>query len=135
MAIANIKLTINANIKTVWEVVTSLDSYAWRSDLSKIDILETGKKFVEYTKDGYATTFIITEFKAMTCYEFDMDNNNMHGHWKGLFFEKDDNKTEINFTERITPKKWILKPFVGIYLKKQQTTYISDLKRALEEKQ
>ncbi|BCZ47886.1 polyketide cyclase [Clostridium gelidum] len=134
MAIANVKVTLKEDIKTVWEIVTSLDNYAWRSDLSKIEVLEVGKKFIEYTKEGYATTFTITTFEPMTQYAFDMDNNNMHGHWIGLF-SKTDNKTEINFTENITPKKWIMKPFVGIYLKKQQTTYISDLRKALEEKQ
>lgn len=134
MAIANVKVTLNEDIKTVWEIVTYLDNYAWRSGLSKIEVLEAGKKFIEYTKKGYATTFTITTFEPMTRYGFDMDNNNMCGHWTGLF-SKTYNKTEINFTENITPKKWIMKPFVGIYLKKQQDTYISDLRKALEEKQ
>lgn len=33
--------------------------------------------------------------------------------------------------ENIIPKKWIMKPFVGMYLKKQQDTYISDLRKAV----
>lgn len=135
MAIANVKVTLNEDIKTVWERVTSLDNYAWRSDLSKIEVLEAGKKFIEYTKEGYATTFTITSFEPMARYEFDMENNNMCGHWTGVFSKTDENKTEINFTENITPKKWIMKPFVGIYLKKQQATYILDLRKALEKKQ
>ncbi|MCB2356181.1 SRPBCC family protein [Clostridium estertheticum] len=133
MAIANVKVTLNEDIKTVWEIVTSLENYAWRSDLSKIEVLEAGKKFIEYTKEGYTTTFTITTFEPMKRYEFDMDNNNMCGHWTGLF-SKTDNKTEINFTENITPKKWIMKPFVGIYAKKQQAAYISDLRKAMEDR-
>lgn len=133
MAIANMKVNLNKDIETVWKRVTSLDNYAWRSDLSKIEVLEAGRKFVEYTKDGYATTFTITTFEPMKRYEFDMDNNNIHGHWTGVFSKKD-NKIEIDFTENITPKKWIMKPFVGMYLKKQQAVYISDLRKALEEK-
>ncbi|MBX4261205.1 SRPBCC family protein [Clostridium estertheticum] len=134
MAIANVKVTLKEDIKTVWKIVTSLENYAWRSDLRKIEVLEAGKKFIEYTKEGYATTFTITTFEPMKRYEFDMDNNNMCGHWTGLF-SKTDNKTEINFTENITPKKWIMKPFVGIYLKKQQAAYILDLRKAIDEKQ
>lgn len=134
MASANIKLILNEGIKTVWEVVTSLDNYSWRSDLSKIEVLEAGKKFVEYTKEGYSTTFTITKFEPMTRYEFDMENNNMHGHWVGLFSKIDDNRTEINFTENVLTKKWIMKPFVGIYLKKQQAIYISDLEKTLKKK-
>lgn len=133
MAIANMKVTLNKDIETVWEMVTSLDNYSWRSDLSKIQVLEAGRRFVEYTKDGCATTFTITTFEPMKRYEFDMDNNNIHGHWTGLFSKTGD-KTEINFTENIIPKKWIMKPFVGMYLKKQQASYISDLRKAFEEK-
>ncbi len=53
--------------------------------LSKIEALTIGKKFVEHTEDEYATTFTITLFELMKRYEFDMDNENMHSHWVGLF--------------------------------------------------
>jgi uncharacterized protein YndB with AHSA1/START domain len=133
MAIANVTVVLDKDIKRVWEIVTSLDNYLWRSDLSKIDVLEVGKKFIEYSKEGYATTFTITKFEPMERYEFDMENSNMNGHWTGVF-SKIDNTTEINFTENIVPKKWIMKPFVGMYLKKQQAAYVSDLRKALEER-
>ncbi|MDU4801157.1 MAG: SRPBCC family protein [Clostridium butyricum] len=130
MAISNVKATLQVDIERVWQIVTSLYDYSWRSDLSKIEILEDGKKFIEYTRSGYATTFTITTFEPMKRYEFDMENDNMSGHWIGLF-SKIDGKTEISFTENIIPKKWIMKPFVGMYLKKQQDTYISDLRKAV----
>lgn len=130
MAISNVKATLQVDIERVWQIVTSLYDYSWRSDLSKIEILEYGKKFIEYTRSGYATTFTITTFEPMKRYEFDMENDNMSGHWIGVF-SKIDGKTEISFTENIIPKKWIMKPFVGMYLKKQQDTYISDLRKAV----
>ncbi|MDU1006810.1 SRPBCC family protein [Clostridium butyricum] len=130
MAISNVKATLQVDIERVWQIVTSLYDYSWRSDLSKIEILEDGKKFIEYTRSGYATTFTITTFEPMKRYEFDMENDNMSGHWIGVF-SKIDGKTEISFTENIIPKKWIMKPFVGMYLKKQQDTYISDLRKAV----
>lgn len=130
MAISNVKATLQVDIERVWEIVTSLYDYSWRSDLSKIEILEDGKKFIEYTRNGYATTFTITAIEPMKRYEFDMENDNMSGHWIGLF-SKIDSNTEISFTENIIPKKWIMKPFVGIYLKKQQDTYISDLRKVV----
>ena len=40
--------------------------------------------------------------------------------------------TEIDFTEEVTAKKLLLKPFVKGYLKKQQERYIADLKKALQ---
>lgn len=59
-----------------------------------------------------------------------MENDNMSGHWIGLFSQIGD-KTTIDFTEEITVKKIQLKPFVGIYMKKQQKSYVQDLEKAL----
>ena len=106
-----------------------MDQYEWRSDLSKIEIINE-KQFVEYTKDGFATTFTITVSEPCKRWEFDMENSNMKGHWIGIFSEKD-GQTEIDFTEDVTTKKLILKPFVKGFLKKQQELYVSDLKRTL----
>lgn len=129
MAISNIKAIFQSDIQKVWEVVTSLKNYSWRSDLSKIEILNENQ-FIEYTKDGYSTTFTITKTEPYKRWEFDMENNNMKGHWTGIFTEKD-GSTEIDFTEEATAKKIIMKPFIKSYLKKQQELYISDLKRAM----
>lgn len=129
MAISNIVATFHCDIKTVWDIVTSLDDYSWRSDLSKIDVLSQNR-FVEYTKDNYATTFTITAIEIYRRWEFDMENSNMTGHWTGLFSEND-GKTRLDFTENVAVKKFIMKPFVGAYLKKQQATYISDLRKRL----
>lgn len=86
--------------------------------------------FVEYTKDGFATTFTVTEHEPCKRWEFDMENCNMKGHWSGVFTSKD-GQTEIVFTEDVTAKKLIMKPFVKAYLKKQQERYIVDLQKAL----
>lgn len=129
MAISKIKAVFQNDIQTVWNIVTSLENYKWRSDLSKIEILNE-KQFIEYTKDGYATTFTITVQEPCKRWEFDMENSNMKGHWTGIFTEKD-GQTEIEFTEDVTAKKMIMKPFVKAYLKKQQEQYISDLRKAL----
>ena len=59
-----------------------------------------------------------------------MENDNMKGHWTGIFTRKD-GQTEIDFTENVTAKKVFMKPFVKTYLKKQQALYISDLQNAL----
>ena len=130
MAISNIKAAFQQDIQKVWETVTSLEDYAWRSDLCKIEILNE-KQFVEYTKEGYATTFTITVVEPCRCWEFDMENDNMKGHWTGVFIDKG-NETQIDFTENVIPKKWFMKPFVKTYLKKQQKQFVLDLKKALE---
>lgn len=130
MAISNIKITFDCGVEKVWNIVTSLENYAWRSDLGRIEILNE-KQFVEYTKEGYATTFTVTAMETCKRWEFDMENDNMKGHWTGIFTSKD-GKTEIDFTEDVTAKKVIMKPFVKAYLRKQQALYVADLEKALK---
>ena len=129
MAVSNIKAVFQSDVQKVWEVVTSLKNYSWRSDLSKIEIVNENQ-FIEYTKEGYATTFTITSTELYKRWEFDMENDNMKGHWTGVFTQKD-GQTEIDFTENVTAKKVFMRPFVKIYLKKQQALYVSDLQKAL----
>ena len=40
-----------------------------------------------------------------------MENSNMTGYWTGIFTDKG-KETEIDFTERVEAKKWLMKPFV-----------------------
>ena len=129
MAISNIKAVFPSSVKNVWNVVTSLENYQWRSDLSRIEI-KGEKQFIEYTKDGYATTFTITAMEPCKRWEFDMENSNMKGHWTGIFIETD-GQTEIDFTEEVTAKKFFMKPFVKSFLKKQQELYVSELRKVL----
>lgn len=131
MTISNIKDSIDSNIHKVWETVLAVDKYAqWRSDLSKTEVINK-EQFIEYTKNGYPTTFTITVVEPHRRWEFDMENSNMKGHWIGIFTSIDD-KTEIDFTEQVTAKKFYMKPFAKSYLKKQQTQFVMDLKRILE---
>ena len=130
MASSRIKALFQSEIEEVWNVVTSLDNYEWRSDLSKIEVIND-KQFVEYTKDGYATTFTITVMKPFERWEFDMENSNMSGHWSGVFSIRN-GQTEIEFAEDVTAKKLILRPFVKAYLKKQQKQYVMDLRNVLQ---
>ncbi len=129
MPVSNMKAFFPCDVQTVWGVVTSLEQYAWRSDLSKIVVVNE-TQFKEYTKKGYATTFTVTAAEPCRRWEFDMENDNMRGHWTGIFTSRDGG-TEIDFTEDVTAKKLFMKPFVKQYLKKQQALYISDLKKAL----
>lgn len=129
MAVSTITATFSCDVKKVWETVTSLENYTWRSDLSKIEVLSE-KQFVEYTKEGYATNFLVTAAEPCRRWEFDMENNNIKGHWTGVFTQTD-GQTEIEFTETVTAKKLVMKPFVKAYLKKQQAQYVSDLRKAL----
>lgn len=129
MAVSNIKAVLSADISKVWDVVTDVENYSWRSDLSRTELLEK-KQFVEYTKEGYPTTFTITSSVPYERWEFDMENSNMKGHWVGIFTPKE-GKTEIEFTENVTVKKIFLRPFIKRYLRRQQALFVADLEKAL----
>ena len=132
MTTSNIKALISGELQKVWELVLDIENYAaWRSDLSKTEVI-SDKQFIEYTKDGYPTTFTVTLVEPYRRWEFDMENSNMTGHWTGIFTAKGD-ETEIDFTERVEAKKWLLKPFVKLYLKKQQAQFVADIRKALGE--
>ena len=130
MAISEIKAVFSSSVQDVWNIVTSLENYQWRSDLSKIEIINE-KQFVEYTKDGFSTTFTTTVLEPYKRWDFDMENSNMSGHWSGTFDEKE-GQTEIVFTEDVTAKKLFMRPLLKIFLKKQQKQYITDLKKTLQ---
>lgn len=131
MAVSTVKATFQSDIENVWKIVTDLENYAWRSDLSKIEI--TGKNtFTEYTTDGFATTFTVTSEERCSRWEFDLENANIYGHWTGIF-TSDGGKTNIEFTENVTAKKFFMKPLLKAFLKKQQARYIEDLRRTLGE--
>ena len=126
MATSNIKALIPSELWQVWDFVLDIENYAaWRSDLSKTEVI-SDKKFIEYTKEGYPTYFTITLVEPYRRWEFDMENSNMTGHWTGIFTAKGD-ETEIDFTEQVEAKKWLLKPFVKSYLRKQQTQFVADI--------
>lgn len=130
MAVSNIKVLIPGELQKVWELVLDIENYgAWRSDLSKTEVI-SDKKFIEYTKEGYPTYFTITLVEPYRRWEFDMENSNMTGHWTGNFTAKA-NETEIDFTECVKAKNWLMKPFVKSYLKKQQAQFVEDITKAL----
>ena len=129
---STIATTFKSDIKKVWEVVTNNNKYEWRSDLSKIDVSADGNSFTEYTKNNFPTKFNITLKKPYERYEFDMTNKNMNGHWIGTFSPVN-NGMQIKFTEKVSVNNPIMNLFAGLYLKKQQSLYIADLKKELGE--
>ena len=131
MTTVTMEALLTSDLAQVWALVTDLTAYAWRSDIRRIEREDDGRRFVEYTADGYATAFLITAFEPMTHYAFTMENSNMYGRWTGTFAQTPQG-THLTFTEEVTAKKWWMKPLVGLYLKKQQQRYLHDLKQALK---
>lgn len=131
MAKVRLQMTLQSEIRKVWKVITDNSQYAWRSDLERIEVLDS-RHFIEYAKNGIETRFTITAKEPCKRYVFSMENRNMTGSWTGLLRETASG-TEIDFTEEVKARKLIMNLFAGFYLKKQQKQYAADLKRKLGE--
>ena len=126
MATSNMKVTILCPIEIVWDTVTNLNDFSWRSDLKAVKIIDE-HNFIEIAKNGIETYFRITECIKYQSWIFEIDNKNIKGTWIGKFYSKCD-KTILDFTENVVSKKIIFKPFISLYLKRQQRIYFKDLK-------
>lgn len=126
VAISNMKVILLCPIETVWDAVTNLNDFAWISDLKDIRIIDE-HNFIEISKNGIETYFRVTECIKYQSWAFEIENKNIRGTWVGKFYSKGD-KTILEFTENIVSKKLIFKPFISLYLKRQQKIYFRDLK-------
>lgn len=135
MTTYNVKTMIQCDIHKVWETVSAVGRYhEWRSDVSKTELTD-GKQFIEYTQNGYSTMFTITKAEPPRRWELDVEN----GHAKGslsIEFTSKGSETQIDFTASVEAKQLSTRPvgksvFEQTYLKKAQTQFVTDLKKAL----
>lgn len=126
----NMKKEFKCDKEKLWNIITDNSNYLWRSDLSKIEVIDD-KHFIEYAKNGYPTYFKVTSKEKFKEYKFDMENTNIKGRWIGIFKELSNGNIELNFTEEIETNHFIIKLFAKPYLKKQQKRYFKDLEREI----
>lgn len=121
-----------SSVDKIWDIMTNNANYGWRSDISDIVVQDGGNTFTEYTKKGYSTVFTVTLKIPHERYEFDMKNDAMSGHFTAVFL-KVNGRTRLTLTEEVEAVGAVKKMFAGMYLKKHQKTYVSDLRKALGE--
>lgn len=131
MITSNIKVQLNCDKDVLWNVITNNTDYSWRSDVSKIEIVDQ-THFIEYAKNGYPTYFTVTKKEERKEYRFSMKNTNISGNWIGIFTPLENGRIELDFTEEIEVTNFIMKVFAKPYLRKQQHNYIKDLKQKLQ---
>ena len=136
MTTSNMNAVIQCDIHKVWETISTVDRYhTWRSDVDKTELTDE-KRFTEYTKSGYPTTFTVTASNPQRRWELDVENSHTQGHWTVVLTPKG-SVTEIDITACVTAKQLSLRPigknvFEQSYLKKMQRQFIADLKKFLE---
>lgn len=127
---SNIKKEFNCDIKELWNTITDNTNYAWRSDLSKIEIIDD-EHFIEYAKNGYPTYFTVSSKIRFKEYKFNIENTNIEGSWKGIFKKLENGNVLLDFTEEIESTNFIMKLLAKPYLKSQQKRYMKDLEKEL----
>ena len=91
MARSNIKAVFANDVQTVWNIVTDVKNYIWRTDLSKTEII-SDKQFIEYTKAG----LILYLPCIVNTLEFTKKFQYMLGHY--MFYSTYIEKSEFNAT-------------------------------------
>ena len=127
---SNIKKQFSCDRNKLWNIITDNTNYSWRSDLSKIEIIDN-THFVEYTKNNFSTYFTITSKVKLKEYIFDLENANLKGKWIGIFTELPNGNIELDFTEEIEVNRFMMKLLAKSYLKSQQKRYMRDLEKEL----
>lgn len=130
MIILNIKKQFFCDKNKLWDIITDNSNYKWRTDLSKIEIIDE-THFIEYTKNNFPTYFTITAKEKLKEYKLDLENDNIKGKWVGTFKELPNGNIELDFTEEIEVNNLIMKLLAKSYLKGQQKRYMRDLEKEI----
>lgn len=136
MTTSSVKATIPCEISKVWGTLLAVEGYpTWRSDVSKTEVIND-KQFIEYTKDGFSTTYQVTVVEPHSRWELDLENSTVTGHWTVIVSCKG-SETELNFTSSAEAKKLTLRPYAKsmlekMYLKNELAKLVADLKKALD---
>ena len=127
---SNIKKQFSCDKNKLWDIITDNSNYKWRTDLLKIEITDE-THFIEYTTNKFPTYFTITAKEKLKEYKFNLENTNLKGKWIGIFKELPNGNIELDFTEEIEVKNFIMKLLAKPYLKSQQKKYMKDLEKEL----
>ena len=126
------KTFFQTDLDILWDIITNNHDYSWRSQIKEIKIIND-RKFIEIDNNGIETTFIVITMDKNKKYEIDFENDNVKGHWVGLFHLTTQG-AELDMVEDVEAKKRYMKPFIANFLKKQRTQYIEDIRRAVVHK-
>lgn len=118
---SEMRIEVNCDIYKIWSVITNNKDFSWRSDLSRIKIIDD-TRFIEYTKKGYPTAFTILSKIECREYHFRMKNTNLDGEWFGCLQSLSNGNVELKPTEKIEVKHFIMRLFAKRYLRHQQKT-------------
>lgn len=131
---SEITAIFKTDIEKVWEIVTNNEDWSWRSDISKLEVIDKDT-FVEYYPNGNSTEFVISKKDKCKTYEFKMSNKMFNGMWVGNFYQTKSGGTKIVFIEYINIPNPVINALSYLFmnLKGMQRKYIKDLKIKLGE--
>ena len=130
MAVCKIKAVFRCDVKKVWDLVTVPEHFAWRSELASVESLG-GRRFKEYTKDGYMNTYSIAVSDPYERWELNIENSCFSGHWSARFTAMEDGSTLLELEEEVKPTSLLMRIWAKNCLMKKQAKYMVELQSAL----
>jgi hypothetical protein len=119
--------------------VTNNNDYSYRSDLKKIEIIETNgniQTWKEINKNGQEIVFRTSKIIPHSYYEFEIIKaNGFRGYWIGEFKTINENETEFIATEHIIIPNPIIRllSYIFIDIGQIMETYQKDLENKVND--
>lgn len=135
MKTVKITVELSAEPTRVFDVMTNNLVYTWRSDIARVDVVQSQTEFTEYTHTGKVTRFVIQESKRGQKYACSIYNKHFTGYFEAVLTPRIGGGTVLTMTENITFKRFIMRIIASLFwnLEKVQQTYVADLQAALGE--
>ena len=118
-------------VERVWQVVTDLEQWEWRSDLGRLLAAPDGRTFVEYDWDDRPAYCRITAFAPCYWYALDVVSEETVGRWEA-FFTRKGRGTKLELSIEVRGKNVVADLRVLAELRRRQRKYIEDLRMELE---
>lgn len=116
----------------IWQVVTDLMHWQWRSDLSACKIVDE-QRFIEIPKNGQPIHFCTIRCEEPRIWEFQLNSPALTGTWRGTFTPKENGRSQVTFVEAVQLRhklfpRWVAKRLLRAY----QARYFRDLRAELQ---
>ncbi len=126
------KATFSCEAEKVWEVVSNISDFSWRRDVREIE-MTSERCFTEINKEGYRTSYKITELEELKSITLEFQNENIHG-FTTMILTEEDGVTTADYSLEGMVSKAFMKPFVKAAMRIRHAEYLEDLQKALENK-
>ena len=127
-----VRAEISCPVERVWRLVTDLNGWDWRSDLSDLRSSRDGMHFCEYEWDGERVCFEIEAFAPCYWFACTMAGHGSTGRWE-MFFTRSGAQTKLEILAELQRRDFLTDLRALVWLRRRMKQYMEDLRLELEE--